>query len=61
MHDFPSQGVAHPSQVAGFGMPQGDDVLRMKRYDKIFAVAANRYLSPKRKGVPSEGFDDIKR
>ena len=42
-------------------MPQGDDVLRMKRYDKIFAVAANRYLSPKRKGVPSEGFDDIKR
>ena len=42
-------------------MPQGDDVLRMKRYDKIFAVAANRYLSSKRKGVPSEGFDDIKR
>ena len=59
--DFPSQRVAHPPQLVGFAVPQSDDVLRKKRDDKIFAIAADRYLSPIGNRIPSEGLDDVKR
>jgi hypothetical protein len=52
--------MAHPSQLAGFAVPHCSDVLGKKRYDEIFAVAADRNLSPKGNSVLSEGLDDIK-
>ena len=59
-HDFPSQGMAHPSQLVGLAVPKDDDVLGMKRHYKICAIAADRHLSAKRDGVSSEGLDSVK-
>src|SRR5262249_17815658 len=59
--DFPSQGAAHPPQLAGLVMPEADDVVGLERHDKILAVAADRYLSPKKRGVFSEGFHRVER
>jgi len=52
--------MAHLSQLFGFTVPKSDDVLRMKCYDEIFAIAPDYHLSPKRDGVPSEGPNRIK-
>ena len=59
-HDFPSSKMTYLPQLLGFAVPHCDDVLRLKRYDKIFAIAADRYLSPIRNRVPSKGLNDIK-
>jgi hypothetical protein len=53
--------MAHPSQLAGFAVPHSNDVLRKKRYDEIFAIAADCYLSPKGDGMFPKGLNDIKR
>jgi hypothetical protein len=47
-YDFPSQGMTYLPQLVGFTVPHSDDVLGKKRYDKIFVVTTDRYLSPKR-------------
>ena len=47
-YDFPSQGMTHLPQLVGLTVPQSDDVLGKKRYDKIFVITADRYLSTKR-------------
>jgi hypothetical protein len=60
-YDFPSQGMAHPPQLAGFAVPHSNDVLGKKRYDEIFAIAADCYLSPKGDGIFPKGLNDIKR
>jgi hypothetical protein len=52
--------MAHPSQLAGFVVPHSNDVLGKKRYDEIFAIAADCYLSPKRYGILPEGLNGIK-
>ena len=59
-YDFPAQGMTHPSQLLGFAVPHSYDVLGEERHDKIFAVAADRYLSPIGNRIPSEGLDNIK-
>jgi len=41
-------------------VPEGDDVLGMKRYDEILAIAPDRHLPPEGDGVPSEGLDSLK-
>jgi len=51
--------MAHPSQLFGFAVPESDDVLGMEGYDEIFAVAADRYLSPKGNGVLPERLEGV--
>src|SRR6516225_7818878 len=43
---FPIAGNGTPFQLAGFALPQCDNVLGKECYDKIFATTADRYLSP---------------
>jgi hypothetical protein len=52
--------MTHLSQRFGFTVPHSDDVVGLEGYDKIFAVATDRYLSPKGNGVFSKGLDDVK-
>jgi hypothetical protein len=55
-----SQRMTCSPQLSGFAMPHCDSVFTQESYDKIFAITANRYLSAKRKGIPSEGLDRVK-
>jgi hypothetical protein len=52
--------VTHLSQRVGFAIPHSDDVVGLERYDKVLAVATDRYFSPEGKGVSSEGLNDVK-
>jgi hypothetical protein len=47
-------------KLFGFTVPKSDDVLGMKCYDEIFAIAPDYHLSPKKDGVPSEGLYSIR-
>jgi hypothetical protein len=59
-YDFPAQLTTHLSQPASIVMPEDDDIAGLECYDKIRTVAADRYLSPPRDEVASEGLNGIK-
>jgi len=51
--------MAHLPQFAGFTVSEDDDVIGLKRYDKICAIATNGYL-PAKKSISSERLNGIK-
>jgi hypothetical protein len=53
--------MTHLPQLGSFTVPHSANVLRKKRYDKIFAITADRYLSPKRYDAFPEGLNYVKR
>jgi hypothetical protein len=47
-YNLPPQAMTNLPKLGGFVVPDRCDVQRTERYDKIFAVAIDRHLSPKR-------------
>ena len=50
-YDLPSKRRAEFSQRARLSMPKDDEVVRLKRYNKVFGIPPDRYLRLGRLGI----------